>query len=75
MKIVEDYGWSTHRPLIQAILDAFSPQFVLELGMGVYSTPIFMDYKPEAYWGSLVSRELCYAEALVPRRAIHNIRR
>lgn len=47
MKIDSNYEWSTHRPLLQGVVAAFKPDFILELGMGVFSTPIFVDYAPE----------------------------
>ena len=39
--IATDYAWSSHQPLIRMVLMAFNPGFVLELGIGKYSTPIF----------------------------------
>jgi hypothetical protein len=47
MKIDNFYEWSTHRPLLQALVFAFNPKFILELGMGLFSSPIFIDYNPE----------------------------
>jgi len=47
MKIDKDYSWSTHIPLLNAILDVFNPQLILELGMGLYSTKLFLDYNPK----------------------------
>lgn len=38
------YEWMTHAPLIRAVMDVYSPAFVLELGVGDYSTPIFVEY-------------------------------
>jgi hypothetical protein len=37
-------GTSTHRPLIRLVLNSFSPKFVMELGIGWYSTLLFRDY-------------------------------
>lgn len=37
----EFYAYSTHQPLILGVLDLYKPQFVLELGVGLYSTPLF----------------------------------
>lgn len=34
------YQSSTHQPLLRAVLKAYNPRFVLELGVGDYSTPI-----------------------------------
>lgn len=47
MEIEDYYGWSTHRPLLQTLVAVYKPQFILELGVGVYSTPIFIDYTPK----------------------------
>lgn len=35
------YSWATHRPLIQVALEVFNPGFVLEIGVGIHSTPLF----------------------------------
>lgn len=44
MIIASGYEWATHQPLIRAVMDVYKPQFVLELGAGDYSTPVFMEY-------------------------------
>ena len=44
---MNDYVWSTHVPLIKLILSLFDPRFILELGIGYYSTPLFMEYNSE----------------------------
>jgi hypothetical protein len=33
--------WTTHQPLIQAVMKFYKPNFILELGMGNFSTPLF----------------------------------
>lgn len=38
------YEWQTHQPLIGAALEIYKPEFVLELGVGYYSTPLFLGY-------------------------------
>jgi hypothetical protein len=38
---------STHQPVIRAVMDLYRPAFVLELGIGNYSTPIFKEYDIE----------------------------
>lgn len=43
--MTNNYGWATHQPLIKAIMELYKPKFVLELGIGYYSTPVFLDYK------------------------------
>ena len=47
MNIANNWEWSSHQPLIRAVLAEFKPRYILELGMGEYSTPIFIDYSPE----------------------------
>ncbi len=42
-----DYAWSTHQPLIKLLLKVFNPKLILELGMGYYSTPLFIEHKCE----------------------------
>ena len=38
------YEWMTHAPLVRAVMDIYHPRFVLECGVGDYSTPIFIEY-------------------------------
>ena len=42
---MQEYEWSTHQPLIRAVMEQYKPTFVLELGCGDNSTPIFLEYK------------------------------
>ena len=35
-------AWTTHQPLIKAVMQSYKPKFVLELGMGNFSTPLFL---------------------------------
>lgn len=44
MNIASGYEWATHQPLIRAVMDLYNPQFILELGAGEYSTPLFLEY-------------------------------
>ncbi|MCJ7447908.1 MAG: hypothetical protein MUO72_09455 [Bacteroidales bacterium] len=44
MEIVDSYQWSSHQPLIKAVMELYVPKFVLELGIGIYSTPVFLEY-------------------------------
>jgi hypothetical protein len=43
MQIDYDYAWSTHQPLLKAALETFNPKLIVELGMGIFSTPLFID--------------------------------
>jgi hypothetical protein len=40
MKQIPDTGWGSHKPLLQALIDVFAPYFIMELGIGIHSTPI-----------------------------------
>lgn len=44
MNILSGYEWATHQPLIRAVMDLYKPQFILELGAGDYSTPLFLEF-------------------------------
>jgi hypothetical protein len=41
------FNWSTHQPLIMAAMELYTPKFVLELGIGEFSTPLFKQRAPE----------------------------
>ena len=41
-KIVNDYEWSTHGPLLKTIIETLTPKLIVELGTGLYSSPIFL---------------------------------
>ena len=43
MKINEHYDWSSHLPLIKAVLSVFKPEMVMELGTGLHSTKAFAE--------------------------------
>jgi hypothetical protein len=40
IEFYKGYQSSTHQPLLRAVIKAYKPQFILELGIGDYSTPI-----------------------------------
>ena len=40
------WDWKTHQPLIHLMMSEFHPELVLELGIGVNSTPLFLSYNP-----------------------------
>jgi hypothetical protein len=44
MRNWDTWDWKTHQPLIRAAMDLYKPKFVLELGAGDHSTPLFLDY-------------------------------
>lgn len=37
------YRWSSHKPVIYTALELIKPEFILELGMGHFSSPIFLN--------------------------------
>jgi hypothetical protein len=37
----KNWEWASHQPIIKAVLDLYKPEFVLELGIGENSTPLF----------------------------------
>jgi hypothetical protein len=45
MRIENNWDWKTHQPLIRAAMELYKPKFVLELGIGIHSTPVFLEYK------------------------------
>ncbi len=63
MNITRGFEWATHQPLIKAVLDLYDPAFVLELGVGIYSTPLFkgrnaMFVENNKEWANKMSSEL-----------------
>ena len=44
MNIATGYEWATHQSVIRAAMEVYKPQYILELGPGVYSTPVFLEY-------------------------------
>jgi hypothetical protein len=59
------YKWSSHLPVVNAFLELLSPKLVVELGVGRYSTPYFLNYSAkktlhidnEPGWLDLVQKE------------------
>lgn len=45
MDMAKHYEWSTHQPIIRMIVKEFMPKFMLELGCGMFSTPILFESK------------------------------
>ena len=43
MNVREDWQVESYRPAIKAALEIYKPSFILELGVGFYSTPLFPD--------------------------------
>lgn len=38
----KQFKWSSHRPVIQTLLKLLQPQFIMELGVGNFSTPVLL---------------------------------
>jgi hypothetical protein len=51
MYIATNYAWSTHQPLLQGLMEVLCPKYIVELGVGIYSTPIFLKYNFDKYIG------------------------
>jgi hypothetical protein len=57
MIVATGFEWMTHQPLIRVVMEVFKPKFVLELGIGIYSTPLFHEYLQTEYLGIENNRE------------------
>jgi hypothetical protein len=47
--LCNDWRWSTHQPLNELVVSFFEPELIVELGGGIYSTPIFINKKPKKF--------------------------
>jgi hypothetical protein len=45
-----DWEWASHQPMIRTIMELLNPQFILELGIGLYSTGL-LNEKQARYQG------------------------
>jgi hypothetical protein len=43
--VICDWEVKTHIPAIRAAMGAYAPKFTLELGIGIHSTPVILEYK------------------------------
>jgi len=43
MKTRRNWSWSTNKPLLSSLVEVAEPKFILELGTGLHSTPIFLN--------------------------------
>jgi len=71
MKIESNRIWASHRPLVLAVIDVYRPSFVLELGIGDFSTPLFQnkefDYlgvESDPEWIERIAGKYPYAEII-----------
>lgn len=60
MDIEKSVAWATHQPVIKSVLELYRPESVLELGVGIFSTPLFrgMNYlgvETSKYWCDFIS--------------------
>ena len=44
MNNYDGWQWKTHQPIIRAVMEFYKPRFVLEIGIGMNSTPVFYEY-------------------------------
>lgn len=44
-----DWRWSTHQPLIETVLSVLEPDLIVELGGGIFSTPVFIAHDPDRF--------------------------
>lgn len=44
MRVVPNWHIESYRPLLLTVLQAYNPRYVLELGIGLFSTPILKGY-------------------------------
>jgi len=59
------YRWSTHQPVVKAMVKLIKPELIIELGVGRYSTPMFAKFdakkiihiESERGWLDLVCKE------------------
>ena len=59
------FKWGSHQPVVNAMVELISPKLIVELGVGRYSTPIFLKFKAEKIlhidndsgWLELVKKE------------------
>jgi len=43
MRIRKNWSWSTSKPLLSSLVEVAKPKFILEMGIGLNSTPIFLN--------------------------------
>lgn len=48
--VIVDWDCKTHLPALRAVMDLYAPEFVLEMGIGIHSTPVLLEY-PVKYIG------------------------
>jgi len=51
MDVQLHYKWSSHQPLIKAVMEEFEPELVVELGIGIFSTRFFLKDCVKQYIG------------------------
>ena len=64
INLAKKWDWSTHQPVIKAILKEFHPDLIVELGMGNFSTPIlssqdgrYVGIDNDSEWFNFVTKE------------------
>ncbi len=46
-KIITDWEWNTHQPLLKMLIEVIGPKLIVELGTGIFSSPIFFKSNAE----------------------------
>lgn len=46
----KQFKWSSHNPAILTALDLLKPDFILELGVGNFSTPLLLESQAQLLW-------------------------
>jgi hypothetical protein len=70
MDKLPDGGWGSHKPLLQALIDVFKPYYIMELGIGIYSTPILSGGCVK-YVG--VEQDLCWIKKILSLPELQSI--
>jgi len=54
MNIQNSWAWASHQPMIRMVCELYNPGYVLEIGVGIFSTSLFKDMD---YLGAETSKE------------------
>jgi hypothetical protein len=46
-KTISKWHWSTHKPLLNVLIEIVAPELIVEFGCGFHSTPIFLNSSAE----------------------------
>lgn len=68
--LLPDGGWGSHKPLLQSLIEIFKPYFIMELGIGSFSTPI-LSKQCVKYVG--IEQDLLWIEKILSLPELKNI--